>query len=385
MSRSVICLVLAALVAAPVLLLGTSFAQTPATTTASAPTTSPAGEALKKIKDMMEMPTGLSAEQMTARTIRTMPKVIEAEEQMEKGFAAAPELADARIISLDAMSRLAHIDDDTAMADKALAMSKKVMDSDAPLELKLYADAYSVMLRAAPVGAPAATQPAKGAAQLVRDFVARYAKTDSAARAMTIGLRMADLITDAALSDELIERLVKEHPEDMTSRLIMRDKGMVPDQGKPFKALLTKLDGSTLKLPDDLLGKVVVVDFWATWVPPCVQEVPHAKQVYAKYKDKGVEFVGISLDDDKDKFAKFVKDREIGWPQTFSGKGRADPTAIQYTVNRLPSVWVIGKDGKVITDAAEANLEDVLDAVLAGKMTSTTSAPVRPPMPELPE
>ena len=69
-----------------------------------------------------------------------------------------------------------------------------------------------------------------------------------------------------------------------------------------------------------LKGKVVVIDFWATWCGPCIGELPRMKQLYAEYHDKGVEFIGVSLDAPKDqggldKLKNFVAENTVEWPQ----------------------------------------------------------------------
>ena len=95
-------------------------------------------------------------------------------------------------------------------------------------------------------------------------------------------------------------------------------------------------------------------------------------EVYGKYRSKGVEFVGISLDraGSKDMLAKFVKARKMNWIHTFSGKGWNDPTASAFGVRGIPSIWVIGKDGKVVSSNARSNLERTIEKALKSPKSS---------------
>ena len=134
--------------------------------------------------------------------------------------------------------------------------------------------------------------------------------------------------------------------------------------GKEFSAELTTLDGEPFSIPKDTKGKVVVVDFWASWCSPCRTQIPHMKELHEKYKDKGVVIVGISLDTDKNALKKFITDRKMDWVQTYSGKRWNDPTSQKYGISGIPSVWVIGKDGKVISTDAVTNTSKIIDKAL---------------------
>ncbi len=120
---------------------------------------------------------------------------------------------------------------------------------------------------------------------------------------------------------------------------------MVPD----FSA--TDLDGKPISI-EAYRGKVVLVDFWAVWCGPCIAEMPNVKKVYEKYKDKGFDIIGISLDNDETSLRDFLKENDIPWRQVFSGEGWDSPVSRQYGIYSIPNMWLIDKEGKLISNSA---------------------------------
>jgi len=127
------------------------------------------------------------------------------------------------------------------------------------------------------------------------------------------------------------------------------------DGPAPLDLKFTSVDGQSIDL-SKMRGKVVLVDFWATWCPPCRGEVPNVVAAYQKYHDKGFEIVGISLDQDKDALVAFTKENGMVWPQYFDGKGWDNDISKGFGIQSIPTMWLVGKDGKLITTNAREDL-----------------------------
>ena len=127
--------------------------------------------------------------------------------------------------------------------------------------------------------------------------------------------------------------------------------------------------GGKTKL-EDLRGKYVYIDVWATWCGPCIAEIPHLKKVEEKYHGKNIEFVSISVDTEKDyeKWKKMVVAKELGGIQLFADKNWTSDFIKAYGINAIPRFILIGPDGKVIkADAARpssTSLTELLDSLV---------------------
>ena len=115
---------------------------------------------------------------------------------------------------------------------------------------------------------------------------------------------------------------------------------------------LPDLNGKSVSL-SELKGKVVLIDFWASWCGPCRRNNPHLVKLYNKYHEKGLEIYGVSLDEDMEDWKNAVHHDKINWIQVIDDKGWQSPAASLYGVDMIPSSFLLDRQGIVRTINAE--------------------------------
>lgn len=207
----------------------------------------------------------------------------------------------------------------------------------------------------------------QAATELARAFVQAYPWHKAVASvALPLGELLAATDQDGAREAFTV---AKHSPDPQTASRAESGLAVLPYRWQPLDWKFTTFDGR----PFDLAawrGKVVVVDFWATWCPPCMQEVPELVALHRRYHERGVEVVGISLDDNAAALKAGLARKGITWPQYFDGGGWDNRISRKFGIASIPTMWVLDREGRVVTTKARAgSLEGYLRPLLAGGET----------------
>ncbi len=161
------------------------------------------------------------------------------------------------------------------------------------------------------------------------------------------------------ITEEVAKKAPTETKEQAESQL--RKLGRL---GKPFELSITDLNGTKVNVKD-YAGKVVLIDFWATWCGPCVAALPELKETFIEYHPKGFEVVGISLDKEKETLEKFLAAEKMAWPQYFDGTGWENGIVRKYEIEGIPTMWLIDKKGNLRNLNGRVALRSKVEKLLA--------------------
>jgi thiol-disulfide isomerase/thioredoxin len=144
--------------------------------------------------------------------------------------------------------------------------------------------------------------------------------------------------------------------------------------GRPVEFSFTALDGRTVAAAD-LRGKVVLLDFWATWCGPCLQSLPHLKRIHEEFGPQGLEIVAFNFDRDRAAVERVIQQHQLPWPQHFEGPNNR--FGRQFGIRHYPSAWLVDRAGNVRYISALADTENKIKTLLAESGTRTEDTAAR--------
>ena len=158
-----------------------------------------------------------------------------------------------------------------------------------------------------------------------------------------------DFENHAALYTDIRDALVKKYPNDpYVKHLSERLKGVLLPGMEAPEISMKDTEGNIRRL-SDLRGKVVMIDFWASWCGPCRRENPNVVKLYKKYHDKGFEIYSVSLDKEKSAWLKAIKDDGLVWPNHVSDlNGWTSSAGAAYGIMSVPSTVLVDREGRII-------------------------------------
>jgi thiol-disulfide isomerase/thioredoxin len=267
-----------------------------------------------------------------------------------------PRAADARKKEFDLLSLAGETFGDTNAAARAEVLQAerledpKVSDDE---RVEIHMQAIHRLMNGMP---NTQEQLVKAAWALQRDFP----KREEAYQVLLMAMQSADTDSARTIAKQIMDSPAPDAVKSQAEGMLKRFDAV----GKPVDIQFTDVDGRGVDLAA-MKDKVVLIDFWATWCPPCRGEVPNVRAAYQKLHDKGFEVVGISFDQDKAALKKYTADEHMDWPQYFDGKGFGNKFGQEFGINGIPTMWLVDKKGNLRDVNARGTLEEKVTKLLA--------------------
>ncbi|MDE3100491.1 MAG: TlpA family protein disulfide reductase [Verrucomicrobiota bacterium] len=273
-----------------------------------------------------------------------------------KKFPADTNAASARILEIQALQASVHLGDTNRLGELMSREELLIHNANEPREVR-YEVAVDLagrrMKMQAAAGANVTAALEKAGRALLKEFpdgpsgyelLSDAAEESDLAKMRELGGLMASSGGPAGLTD--------------IGRGLLRRVAVV---GKRLPIHFMASNGSSVNLTT-LSNQVVLVDFWATWCPHCVQAAPEIKKLYDEYHGRGFQVIGINFDDDTNQALRFIRERDLPWPEYLGGQ--TNEYGADYGVDLLPEGWLVDRRGIVQDIHATVNMKAKVEKLL---------------------
>lgn len=297
-----------------------------------------------------------------------LPQWRDAARRFITSFPSDPRRWDAELIVYECAMGLVRLRERDAKAPSADILDTVIAATDATEQTKGDATFKQVerALQEVEINSPHTLPPFH---RVVSEFLARYPQHEKAPVVANFQIQLLEAIETPG-TDKILSSLAT-HPNagvaaQAKTQLEQRTR-ILELKKKPLELQFTAADGRQIDSAK-LRGKIILLDFWASWCGPCMAEAPHVAAAYEKYKARGFEIIGINLDEDKTAMESAAKRVGMTWPQYFDGRGWKNEIATRFGIRSIPSTWLFDGKGKLRNMGLRGvELEAAIDRLLRGE------------------
>ena len=203
----------------------------------------------------------------------------------------------------------------------------------------------------------------------LKTYVDTYPNSEFAPELLGILIDQAERQSDRAVADKYFRLLETNFPDDVITQMVAGQRRRRDGVGKPFELAFTAIDGRKIDVRQ-MRGKVILVDFWASWCAPCRASMPHLKKLYRTYNPQGLEIIGVSGDASRAALDQYLKDASLPWPIYFDPAG-VDRLMRWWGVQAIPTYFVVDKSGRLRSTDARATLDELIPKLIAEEPAKT--------------